>query len=344
MYECNRMKSDEIWILKGMAILSVVSAHVAYDTVEIRTRQIAINLLSIFGTVGVILFLLLSGYLFISKDERAAVFWKKKLIRLVPVWVFCSTLVYLRCFQLYNVKNWTLWYNENIKMFSFEEYLRFILGCNSLYYFMPILFCCFFVFRIVRKNDLMLVLTTAVLLIMLLFRVGSEWFPSRYLNPFGWLGYFGIGCCYRKFVEEKYKNRSGDTGGGWKIFFLLINMLILLVMAYLGIGMNYWHDFFFPFVMLQVFACCIVSSSVVRKTKWLKKILIHLGKDSLYIYLSHMLLQSVPVKYLYGFGIIGILMRPIMLIAIVEILIYIIAFCGRYICTIASYRFVHEGK
>ena len=57
------IESRAIWILKSFAILSVVAAHVNRRIDDTYVLQIATNFWELYGNCGVIIFLIISGYL-----------------------------------------------------------------------------------------------------------------------------------------------------------------------------------------------------------------------------------------------------------------------------------------
>ena len=65
--------SQMFTIARVFAILTVISAHIT-----IRTSQVIANLYSTIGSIGVILFLITSGYYF--KKEAPSVMIKKKMV------------------------------------------------------------------------------------------------------------------------------------------------------------------------------------------------------------------------------------------------------------------------
>jgi len=65
----------------------------------------------------------------------------------------------------------------------------------------------------------------------------------------------------------------------------------------------------------------MISVQFEKRTNILRNVLVKLGKDSFYIYLLHMLIQSIPVNYLSGAG--GIILRPFLLVALTEIMIIV---------------------
>ncbi|MCM1500559.1 MAG: acyltransferase [Clostridium sp.] len=310
-------KSDRIYILKGLSIVSVVCAHIAYDTSECFTEQIALNLLNTIGSIGVIVFLLIAGYLFSFNQDSYAVFWKKKWRHLVLPWIFCGTLVYLQCFSLWNFHNWDFWFEENIKAFDLKDYITYLVGGGSFYYYMTMLLFCFSVFGFInREKNVSLYI---IIMLIWIFFMRSSVYNSEtpYMDPKNWVGYFGVGI-YLGIRWKPLKERFQKVFQKTRLIIVAFDMFLLIYLSYKGYVMSYWNKFFLPFIILQVMGCWHISIWIENKTRLIKRILIEWGKDSFYIYLLHMLIQSVPVKYLSGFGAIGILVRPFFMITLVD--------------------------
>lgn len=326
-------KNERIYLLKGIAIFSVICAHVAYDSSENYIEQAALNLLNTIGTIGVIIFFLLAGYLFSFNQDSKIVFWKKKLHFLVLPWFLCGTLTYLHVFSLYSFHNWGIWFEKNIKDFSWWEYIKFLLGWNSLYYFMTMLIFCFFLFIFYGKNKWVSFAVTLISLLWIVF-IGSSSYNLKapYMNPMNWIGYFGIGVILGKRQWKIHKEYLQKVD----IIIIGLNIVLLIYLSLEYYVMNYWDRFFFPFIVLQVIVCWNISIWIENRTCFIKRTLLKWGKDSFYIYLLHMMIQSVPVKYLGSFGVIGILARPFLTILLVEIGIKFFCYCFKKILMVCN--------
>ena len=83
---------EQIWCLKGLAIISVIYAHcsnrTSYSAIDVFLDNIRNNI----GTVGVPIFLLLSGYLFHNNIPLRQFLKKKR--KLVIQWLLWGTLIW----------------------------------------------------------------------------------------------------------------------------------------------------------------------------------------------------------------------------------------------------------
>ena len=70
----SKKTSDVIDEFKGISLISIVSAHVAISKSNTIFTDISENALKAFGVIGVIVFLIISGYLFGFDNKPLAVF------------------------------------------------------------------------------------------------------------------------------------------------------------------------------------------------------------------------------------------------------------------------------
>ena len=87
-------ESKAINIMKAIGILSVISAHVVSLSYNGQFARLVTSLWSLFGKTGVIIFFTIGGFLYKRNNNDSLVFWKKKLIRIILPWFFCSSLTY----------------------------------------------------------------------------------------------------------------------------------------------------------------------------------------------------------------------------------------------------------
>lgn len=160
--------------------MSVFFAHMPWA----NDNPIMRKLFALIGIAGVPIFLFISGYLNYGKDLRI----KKKLRTIgLPVLIFGS-LSYLFS---------TLVFGVNVKFNFFIDWVLYIIGSRSIYYFVSILFCCFILSKIAN-------IWLLILLSVLSITLGHDWIPhndvfTRYLNPFNFILYFELGTVARKY-------------------------------------------------------------------------------------------------------------------------------------------------
>ena len=118
------LATARIWCL-----LSVVAAHAVY------VGTFAGAFWSRLGTVGVVLYLFMAGYLYNpSKFDSIVVLIKKKFLSIGVPWLCCGTLVWV--------------YNAilSTKFRSLLGYIKWMFGNGTYLYYIPVIFACFLAF------------------------------------------------------------------------------------------------------------------------------------------------------------------------------------------------------
>ena len=162
--------------------------------------QFLIKFYNIVGMVGVPIFLFLSGYLDYNSKSTLLNKFKSTFIPLI-IW---STITYIISLMI-----------NNFFYTSFTNYLRWVLGSGSIYYFVPVLFVCILLARIVNDRGGGLSLLSIAL--------SWQYIPyneifTQELNPFNFIFYFSLGRLSRK---------HNLTGISIYLYVLLIAFLIL---------------------------------------------------------------------------------------------------------------------
>lgn len=175
-------ESECIWAVKAIAIFTVFFAHMPWSDSE----SVMYGVFNYIGIMGVPIFLYLSGYL--DYGSKRTIFYKIK-------WIFSPLLVYgslTYCISL-------LIHYKDIS-FSFYliviNYLKWIFGCGSIYYFVPVLIACTILGRYI--NNFVLIVLSAVSIYLSLDYIPHNDIITRYLNPFNFLIYYCLGRITRK--------------------------------------------------------------------------------------------------------------------------------------------------
>lgn len=176
-------------VARFFAIISVIMAHsrnVSYDYLSIFTERI--------GAVGVITFLIISGYYYNVEKYGRLLFFKNKIKTIVVPWVFTGTLLYLIGLK-FNFIDWFLW----------------IIGYKTYLYYLSILLCCYFIFSFFKSVQFLyfsVIITLVSLLLTSFGIIDSFWkicFPNfifyNYFNIFNWIGFFAIGILLKHKME-----------------------------------------------------------------------------------------------------------------------------------------------
>lgn len=259
----SKEQSNLIWRLKGIAIFTVFFAHMPYSGVNESINYI-FNLL---GIIGVPTFMTISGFL-----DYGSKFKLFKIIQnlFIPLIVLGGSMYVLSH------------YNSQLNFSELcIDLVRWLYGCGSWLYFVPVLFWCKIISR--PKNCIYqyVLIITSVLSIVLTSHhmiIYNDFF-TPYTNPFNFLIYFQIGRLIRKYKLNILDNRF--------IFGALIIMILTLI---------YWKDlpsyfsiFAIPF-SLAVYVILYKIASIMRKGE-------SVGRLSYVIYLIHLVPVSIINRY-----------------------------------------------
>jgi len=266
-----------IHALKAFAIFSVICAHVASVDESFSTINIYLGrVLTTVGTIGVVVFLVVSGYLFSGNKYSFFLFMKKRAVRLMLPWFFCGSMVYLYVF---------LRKNE----IGLRSYLQFMIGKGSYLYYVTVLFVLYLFAFAIRRNKIAIVLLL-VLSVSSIFCTALTFIPREYayINPLNWLTYFMVGLIIGDYHQlERIVVFIRMTFPFW-----ILGSLGILYFASKGdldIS-SYWtkdFPFFVLFSFMSIVGIC--SSRAVQDSR----LIIFVGKESYSIYLLHMPLAGI---------------------------------------------------
>lgn len=190
MIKKDKIETNTVLIVaRFFAIVSVIIAHsrsLSFDYLSVFTERI--------GAVGVITFLIISGYYYNVEKYGRLIFFKNKIKTIVIPWVFTGTVLYLIGLK-FNFLDWFLW----------------IIGYKTYLYYLSVLFCCYFIFSYFKSIPFLYfsVIITLVSLVLTSFGlIDSFWkfcFPNfifyNYFNIFNWIGFFAIGVLLKDKME-----------------------------------------------------------------------------------------------------------------------------------------------
>lgn len=256
-------KSNEIWMLKGVCMLSVFFAHMpAYNINSVNSE-----LFGYFGIIGVPIFLFLLG--FFDLNSKTGI--NKKLSSLFIPLIIWGSLTFLFDFIVFH---------GTLKGNFLVQYIKWILGFGTWYYFVPVAFECILLLRYVNKYILLFVSLVSIGLSQSKLIPYNEVF-TYYINPFNFIVYPILGQILHGFVERKsYKGHN-----------LLVSLVLLLTSLILGRYGEKIMPVYFNY------SCILFSISVLillmyllqfATNKYLVILLGGVGKNSFIIYLVHM--------------------------------------------------------
>jgi len=153
----NDIERRSIYLIKAYAIITVICAHTSITPKGV-SPYIGL-ILSNIGTIGVVIFFVLSGYLFFDNQDKFLKFLVKKKQIIIP-WIFCGVLVYIV----------TQFGGSQSEELSIKNMFLYLVGWYSSLYYLSILLVSYLVFFKLKKSNIILIVSIShyynVILIM----------------------------------------------------------------------------------------------------------------------------------------------------------------------------------
>ncbi|MCC8015626.1 MAG: acyltransferase [Eubacterium sp.] len=307
-----KRESENFDIIRVIAILSVIAAHTNEYVETPVLREVITFFWSSFGTVGVPAFLILGGFFYHREQGDTRRFWTNKAKNVIFPWILCSTLM----FFLYGIVKGN--------SMTFAEYMKYILGCGTWFYYMTIYVVCLVLFRFFWKNTKALVciiIVTSVSLLLCTFGIYLEiGYMNVYLNPLNWIGYFALGILIRKYRLDRKVVRQR---------FALPSCVVMMCLSYIFMMItkkNSYFNFFSGIWEVSVFVILLFVADIIQP-KFIRDFIIWIGKITFSIYLLHMPIVQPFCKLLPN-NLFGDIFKPVAGF----IVVVFIAFVGLKIC------------
>lgn len=259
---CSKKISDIFWVSSAIAIFMVVCAHCAYENYYLQ------RITSIFGSIGVPIFLIKSGF-YLNREESTKNYWLKKLKSIIIPWLIISPFLYL--FSIY----------KNNASFNLIDCCRYCIGYETWLYYIVILLVYYAVFRFLKYDwfiyvSIVLFFVSNILDVYGVNPISNITTP--YLNFFNRIGYFAVGIILKKFnlYERLISNRR-------------LSFICCIVVFPLGIPFIWWYIGIVPTVLLIIYRLLFAYSvftiaNRLSDIKWL----ISVGKDTYLVFFLHM--------------------------------------------------------
>lgn len=289
-----KQQSDAFWQIKAFAIFTVFFAHMPAH--EINGTSYMIDVFDTVGMLGVPLFMMLSGYF-----NYTSKFSLKKTIRslFVPLLIWGTI-----CYILHIIKTPT----ET----PIIDWIKFVGGSKSIFYFVPMLFCCIVLSHYVNSWILLLlgIATQALTTYSQLIPYNEIW--TFNLNPFIFMASFTTGRLFRKY----------DCLGKYKNWWMPLSVLVMI----LFLALKGQPDYYSPFTVIFTGSLLVFLYGVFMRfsVSWIN----YIGKISFVIYLCHIQIAGAvqaiwkplwgsylePVKIFVAFAIVVLFCLGIQLI------------------------------
>lgn len=289
-----KMNKDDISIQslfsisKTFFIMSVIIAHTPIDSKFIQMNV----LFKVLGTIGVIGFFMISGFVFAYEKRNPIQFAKRKLGTVIFPWIICGTFTFTLSSLFGSYQN----------RFSFNDYFYFIIGKGSLYYYLTMLLSIYFVFYFFRsylKIIYYMCYATPVYLLLTYINIIPNHY--QYLNILSWISFFSIG-----YLSNKMKIFNFFISFADKNLAALTILFITSIIISIRIDQTTYFTPFNIFTEVLGVSLILVYSNKLGKKRVFGQWLENIGNKSFSIYLLHMpiagfvniLFQIIDFKFL----------------------------------------------
>jgi surface polysaccharide O-acyltransferase-like enzyme len=299
-------ESQVFYILRAVAIFSVLCAHSSYVSDSSQISLFFSRLLLLYGLAGVPIFFINSGYYFYSRQITSyKIFLNKKTDKIIIPWVFLTTIVYL----------YIALRKEGLDL---GNYIYFIIGLGNYTYFLSVLMILYMFFLKSRFSNFLIIFGVLFsILSMGLTTTGHLSFIDPYINPFNWLLYFLLGIIIRKF-DLLFKIIFYVKP--YRYYLLMILCLLSLFATINGFYPYYWNIIAYFFIPIFI----ITTVSFLYKYHTIFRSMIGVGKKTLPIYLIHSLFVGGIVYFTNYYSLVFFVpFRPLITLLVTLAAIYI---------------------
>ncbi len=271
--------SKTAYVIKFFAIFSVITAHVNIVNNDNIFSSLITNWYNLFGIVGVICFFIIGGYYYKRENGDTKKYWKKKAKSIIIPWMIAATISYI----LHVIK---------IKDISFIQYIKWITGSGTIYYYLTIYVIFLGIFKFLKKNDIFLVICIILNIIELILNTKGIFYTNDYityyLNIFNWIGFFAIGILIRKYDIFSFLLKH-------KNIIMPISIFVSIILFIIMYNMKIWGYFHIISLLYEIcgFIVIFYFSYYLRNCR----ILNYIGEISFFIYLYHIqIVQNICWK------------------------------------------------
>lgn len=261
-------------ISRVFAIISVVSAHVG-----IGDNSSVFTILKTAASIGVIIFMILSGYYYNpQKYMSVSKIINAKIRTIIIPWFFVGSVLYV----------WGV--VEGLKAINIIDWMLYIIGKGSFFYYMTMLILCFVIFY---RTNIVLEISAILITIISVYLTAAGKLENMinacnitdYLNILNWIGYFAIGSLLKRVSTDNLLKFFDKTK--WA-------MLIIFLLAFSFLSMNNIDSSYFSYIgppFHIIAASAIFSISTIKAFD--KKVLHTVSNMTFGVYLIHMVLIAI---------------------------------------------------
>jgi len=276
MYKQNKLNIT-FSVARVFAVISIVSAHV-----NIGQPQWAHKMINAFGSIGVIVFIILSGYFYNSKKYKNILqMLKEKSKTILFPWFAFGSFYYL----------WSVF--AGAKTFNILSWINYILGNGTFLYYLSILMLCYFIFykrnKIVMYASMLLsVISVYLTAFGLLDGIIDALNITNYLNIFNWIGYFAIGYLLQEKKNQEIIDFLKQT------MFVSVSLFLMLyaIICIFNIQTGYFSYIGLLYQLIGAWAIFSISTLPVFD----KSIVHNISNMTFGVYLLHMCVISSVLK------------------------------------------------
>lgn len=283
-------------IARVFAVISIVCAHVNIGQPEWGAKMI-----NALGSIGVIVFIILSGYFYHSqKYENIFRMLKEKTKTIIVPWFIFGSFYYLRVAI------------AGAKEFNIFSWIEYVLGNGSFFYYLTMLMLCYFIFykrnRIVMYVSMVLtVISVYMTAFGLLEGVTETLNITNYLNIFNWIGYFAIGYLMQEVKGQEIYDFLKQT----RFVSIPLFLVLYAVICIFNVKTGYFSYIGLPYQLIGAWAILSTSTYSIFDKNYMHRI----SNMTFGVYLLHMFMISLVLK-ICSFTVITKLFAPVLVVLV----------------------------
>lgn len=293
---------NEIDIIRFFCIVSVIGAHFSGKVFSTFTGipLFLFYCCRAYGTVGVVGFFILSGFLYNSKGKK----FSDVLVNKIKYVLLPTYIAAVICFTITHINN-----------FSIKELIIYCYGGGSLYYYITVLMFCYVVFYFIDSNKWLLYGAIIINVISILLFASDiimyEQLPfpyiTSYLIPTNWIGFFSLGIILReKKMWKKVVLWTEKHALILVVSFCIVTVLYAYSSADSEISYFVWQSI--PYELFGTVTIFGISSKL-KSWNWLRKV----GNSSFFIYLYHInIIGFISNRFCFTWFV--VLLYPVMVV------------------------------